>query len=164
MTESELKIIKEASRKVACIVAPNTSVGVNLLFRVAAEVARALGDEYDIEIVETHHRFKKDAPSGTARRLAQGIAEALGRDLRKDAVYGRNGETGERPEKQIGIHAVRQGDVVGEHIVSFASLGERVELVHKAHTRDTFARGAIRAAKWLRRRSPGLYDMRDVLE
>lgn len=163
MTGEELRTIEEASRTVPCLVAPNTSVGVNLLFRIAGEVARSLGDDYDIEIIETHHRFKKDAPSGTARRLAEKVAEATGRDPGKDVVYGRSGETGERPRGQIGIHSVRQGDVIGEHVVSFATLGERVELVHKAHSRDTFARGAIMAAKWIVGREPGMYDMSDVL-
>jgi len=160
----EMQAIANASRTVACLVAPNMSVGVNLLFRIAADVARSLGEEYDVEIVEVHHRFKKDAPSGTAKRLAAAVADARGKDLSALACHGRSGETGERPKGQIGIHAVRQGDVVGEHTVSFASLGERVELVHRAHSRDTFARGALRAARWLVGKPPGLYDMGDVLK
>lgn len=163
MSGSEMAEIRKASKRVACLVAPNMSVGVNLMFKIAGEVAQLLGEDYDVEIIETHHRFKKDAPSGTAKRLAESVAEALGKDLQKDAVYGRQGQTGERPRGKIGIHAVRQGDVVGEHLVSFACLGERVELAHKAHSRDTFARGALRAAKWLADKSPGLYNMGDVL-
>ncbi|MCX6338485.1 MAG: 4-hydroxy-tetrahydrodipicolinate reductase [Candidatus Aureabacteria bacterium] len=159
----EMQAIENASRTVACLVAPNMSLGVNLLFRIAAEVARSLGEEYDVEIVEVHHRFKKDAPSGTAKRLAAAVADALGKDLGELACHGRSGETGERPRGQIGIHAVRQGDVVGEHTVSFASLGERLELVHRAHSRDAFARGALRAAKWIVGKPPGLYDMANVL-
>ena len=162
--DADMAAMKRASRKVACLVAPNMSVGVHLLFRVAAEVARALGDDYDVEIVETHHRMKKDAPSGTALALARAVAEARGIDLSNGAVYGRRGEAGERPRGQIGIHAVRQGDIVGDHSVSFASTGERVELVHRATSRDTFARGALRAARWIAGRAPGLYGMADVLK
>jgi 4-hydroxy-tetrahydrodipicolinate reductase len=163
LNEGEMQAIRDASHTVACLVAPNMSVGVNLLFRVVADVARSLGDNYDAEIVEAHHRFKKDAPSGTAKRLASLIADAWGKRLDAVACHGRSGEPGERPKGQIGIHAVRQGDVVGEHTVSFASLGERVELVHKAHSRDTFARGALRAAQWIVGKPAGLYDMADVL-
>lgn len=163
LDEGEMQAIKKASRKIACLVAPNMSVGVNLLFRIVADVARSLGDEYDAEIVEVHHRFKKDAPSGTAKRLAAAIADAWGERLDAITCHGRSGEPGERPKGQIGIHAVRQGDIVGEHTVSFASLGERVELVHKAHSRDTFARGALRAAEWIVGKPAGLYSMQDVL-
>jgi 4-hydroxy-tetrahydrodipicolinate reductase len=139
------------------------SVGVNLLFRIVSDIARSLGEEYDAEIVEVHHRFKKDAPSGTAKRLAASIADAWGKSLDAVVCHGRSGEPGERPKGQIGIHAVRQGDVVGEHTVSFATLGERVEIVHKAHSRDTFVRGALRAAKWIVGKPAGLYSMQDVL-
>jgi 4-hydroxy-tetrahydrodipicolinate reductase len=161
--DAEMRAVRKASGKVACLVAPNMSVGVNLLFRVAAEVARVLGDDYDVEIVETHHRLKKDAPSGTALALARAVAESRGIDLSKGAVYGRKGEPGERPRGQIGIHAVRQGDIVGDHVVSFAAAGERVELAHRATSRDTFARGALRAARWIAGRAPGMYGMGDVL-
>lgn len=143
--------------------APNMSVGVNVLLRVVADVARRLGDGYDVEIVETHHRFKKDAPSGTALALAEAVAGVLGRDLEADAVHGREGLTGERKPREIGIHAVRAGDVVGDHTVVFGGLGERVEITHKASSRETFARGAIRAALWLPSRPPGFYDMADLL-
>ena len=122
-----------------------------------------LADGYDIEIVETHHRYKKDAPSGTARKMAEVVASALDRDLDEVAVYGRSGMVGERKEKEIGIFSMRGGDVVGEHTVTFAGLGDRVEFTHRAHSRDTFARGAVRAAGWVCGRVPGLYDMMDVL-
>ena len=139
------------------------SVGVNIMFKIAAEVAQVLGDDYDVEIIETHHRFKKDAPSGTANRLAEVIAEALGRDIDKVGCYGRKGIVGERDPKEIAIHSVRSGDVVGEHTVVFGSLGERFELTHRAHNRGNFARGAVIAAKFAASADPGLYDMQDVL-
>lgn len=148
---------------IPCVLAPNMSVGVNLLFKLAAETAAILGEGYDVEITEVHHRHKKDAPSGTANRLAEIIAEVLGRDLASEARYGRQGITGERTAGEIGIHALRIGDVVGEHTVSFGTPGERIELVHRAQSRDTFARGALRAAKFVCQAQPGLYDMQDVL-
>ena len=139
------------------------SVAVTLAFKVLAIMAKALGDAYDVEIIEAHHRFKKDAPSGTAVRMAEVIAEALGRDLGQVGVYGRHGLPGERTGKEIGVMSLRSGDVVGEHTVSFGTLGERLELTHRAHSRDTFARGALRAARWVAGRGPGLYSMQDVL-
>jgi 4-hydroxy-tetrahydrodipicolinate reductase len=139
------------------------SVGVSLAFRVLALMAKALGDEYDVEITEIHHRMKKDAPSGTAVRMAEVIAEALGRDLGKVGVYGRHGLVGERGPKEIGIHALRGGDVAGEHTVVFSTLGERLELTHRAHTRDTFARGALRAIRFVAGAPRGFYSMYDVL-
>jgi len=145
------------------VFAPNMSVGVNLLFHLVAEVAATLGDDYDIEIIETHHNKKKDAPSGTAVRLAEVAAEALGRSYGKDVVHGREGLVGERTRREIGVHAVRGGDVVGDHVVLFAGDGERVELTHKASSRDTFALGALKAARFLRNAAPGVYDMMDVL-
>ena len=145
------------------MLSPNMSVAVNVAFGVLAEIARSLGDDYDVEITETHHRFKKDAPSGTALKMAEVVAQALGRDLAKTAVYGRQGTPGERTRKEIGVLALRSGDVVGEHTVSFGALGERLELTHRAHSRDTFARGALRAARFIAIRPPGLYSMRDVL-
>ena len=147
----------------ACVLAPNMSVGVNVLFKVAADVARTLGAAYDVEIVEAHHRFKADAPSGTALRLAEGIAEARGIDLAEKARYGREGRPGERDPEEVGILAVRAGDIVGEHTVLFGGIGERLELVHRAHTRDNFALGALRAVKWVVGKPPGMYDMMDVL-
>ena len=145
------------------LVSPNMSVAVNVAFRVLADMARMLGDDYDVEIVETHHRFKKDAPSGTALRMAEVVAQALGRDLAKTAVYDRHATVAERSRKEIGMAALRSGDVVGEHTVSFGSLGERLELTHRAHSRDNFARGALRAARFIATAKPGLYSMQDVL-
>ncbi len=150
-------------RRAAIVLAANMSLGVNLAYKLLATMARALGDDYDVEITEVHHRFKKDAPSGTAVRMAEVLAEALGRDLGKVAVYGRHGVPGERTREEIAILSVRSGDVVGEHTVTFGTLGERLELTHRAHSRDTFARGALRAARWVSTRPPGLYSMEDVL-
>jgi 4-hydroxy-tetrahydrodipicolinate reductase len=151
------------SRNMRIVAAPNMSVGVNVLFKIVGEVARILGDGYDMEIIEAHHRLKKDAPSGTAVRLAEILAEAAGRDLGQVGVYGRQGVTGKRTDEEIGVLAVRAGDIVGDHTVLFGGLGERIEIVHRAHSRDTFARGAVRAAAWVADRKPGLYDMQDVL-
>jgi len=148
---------------IPCVCAPNMSVGVNLLFKLAAEAAAILSDDYDVEITEAHHRYKKDAPSGTANRLAEIIADTLDRNLNNEARYGRHGITGERTRNEIGIHALRIGDVVGEHTVSFGTIGERVELVHKLQSRDALAQGALRAAKFVINAAPGLYDMQDVL-
>ena len=147
----------------SCVISPNMSVGVNIMFKMVTEAARLLGDSCDIEIVEAHHRFKKDAPSGTAIKLGQIVAGALGRDLGQVGVYGRRGMIGERTVPEIGIQSVRGGDIVGEHTVIFASLGERIEIVHRAHSRDNFARGAIRAAMWVLDKACGIYDMSDVL-
>jgi len=155
--------VTELARKAPILLSPNMSVAVNVAFRVLADIARMLGDDYDVEITETHHRFKKDAPSGTALRLAEVVAESLGRDLSKTAVYGRQGLPGERTRTEIGMLSLRSGDVVGEHTVSFGALGERLELTHRAHSRDTFARGALRAARFIAGASPGLYSMQDVL-
>ena len=155
--------IERLAREAAIMLSPNMSVGVNVAFRVLEEMARMLGDDYDVEISEIHHRFKKDAPSGTALGMAEVVARALGRDLTKVAVYGRQGLAGERTRQEIGILSTRSGDVVGEHTVSFGALGERLELTHRAHSRDTFARGALRAARFVATARPGLYTMRDVL-
>lgn len=163
LSEEQARRVEEAGGRVACVFSPNMSVGVNLLFRLAEEAARFLGDDYDVEIVEAHHRFKKDAPSGTAAQLAKLIARSLGRDLDKVSRYGRKGETGERTAAEIGIHSVRAGDIVGDHTVIFSNLGERLELTHRAHSRDTFARGALRAARFAASAPPGLYTMADVL-
>ena len=145
------------------VFAPNMSVGVNLMFKVVADIARVLGDAYDVEIVEAHHRLKKDAPSGTAIKLGQVIAHALGRELEKTGVYARHGIIGQRTDQEIGIQTVRAGDIVGEHTVLFGGIGERLEIIHRAHSRDNFARGAVRAAQWIVSQPPGLYDMQDVL-
>lgn len=163
LTASQREEITRLAEKVPILVSPNMSVGVNLAFKLLAQMAHVLGDDYDVEITETHHRFKKDAPSGTALRMAEVIADALGRDLDRVAVYGRQGTPGERTQKEIGLLSLRSGDVVGEHTVTFGNLGERLELTHRAHSRDTFARGAIRAARFIASASPGLYSMQDVL-
>jgi len=155
--------IGELAKRAAIVLSPNMSVATNVAFKLLATMAKALGDDYDIEITEIHHRFKKDAPSGTALRMAEVVAEALGRDLDQVAVYGRQGLPGERTRPEIGILSLRSGDVVGEHTVSFGTLGERLELVHRAHNRDTYARGALRAARFIAARPSGLYSMADVL-
>lgn len=155
--------LRELAAKKAIVYAPNMSAGVNLLFKLVGEVASVLGIEYNVEIVETHHNQKKDSPSGTAVRLAERAAEALGLDYGEHAAHGRQGQVGARPAQEIGLHAVRGGDVVGEHTVSFIGQGERVELTHKAHSRDNFAKGALRAARFAVNAEPGLYDMQDVL-
>lgn len=155
--------IADLAKRAAILVSPSMSVAVNVAFTLLATMAKALGDDYDVEITETHHRFKKDAPSGTALRMAEVVAEALGRDLGTAAVYGRQGLPGERTKHEIGILSVRSGDVAGEHTVSFGALGERLELTHRAHSRDTYARGALRAARWVAERPPGLYSMLHVL-
>jgi 4-hydroxy-tetrahydrodipicolinate reductase len=160
----QLEELGALARRTAVLVSPNMSVGVNLAFRLLASMARALGDDYDVEITEIHHRMKKDAPSGTAQRMAEVIAEALGRNLGEVGVYGRHGLVGERGCGEIGVHALRGGDIVGEHTVVFSGLGERLELTHRAHSRDTFARGALRAARFIAAAAPGLYSMHDVLE
>ncbi len=165
LSDTEKKSIADAAQRVPVIHAPNFSVGVNVLFKAAELVARTLGENYDVEIVEAHHNQKADAPSGTALGLGEAIARGLKRNLKEVAVYGRHGMTGKRTAKEIGIHAVRMGDVVGEHTAYFAIGGERVELTHKASSRDTFARGAVRAAKWLvqNNKAPGMYSMAQVL-
>ena len=155
--------IKALSGTMALVLASNMSVGVTVALRVLAEMARLLGDDYDVEITEIHHRFKKDAPSGTALSMAEAIAAALGRDFGAVGVHGRQGMPGERSRHEIGVMSLRAGDVVGEHTVTFGTLGERLELTHRAHSRDTFGRGALRAARFVAAARPGLYSMQDVL-
>lgn len=155
--------IESAAQDIGIVFAPNMSVGVTLLINLVQSAAKVLAEGYDVEIIEAHHRHKVDAPSGTALRLGEAAAAALGRDLETCAVYGREGVTGERDSNTIGFATVRGGDVVGDHTVLFAGIGERVELTHKASSRATFALGALRAAKFLQGRQSGLYDMRDVL-
>ena len=162
LTDSQRAEIADTASKIAIMHAPNMSVGVNVLLKVAAQVAATLGPDYDVEIAETHHRFKKDAPSGTAIALAHSICQATGRQYGEAAVLGRGGHCPRKPG-EIGIHALRVGDTVGEHTVQFGNLGETISIGHCAHTRDTFARGALRAAQWLVGKPAGLYDMQDVL-
>ena len=161
--DEQVQQIEKAAEAMPIVLAPNTSVGVNLMFKLLEITAKAIGDYTDIEIFEAHHRFKKDAPSGTAVKMGQVIADTLGRDLNKCAVYGREGITDERSRETIGFATVRAGDIVGEHTAYFADLGERLEITHKASSRMTFALGAMRAAFWLSNAENGLYDMQDVL-
>ncbi|KQN51196.1 4-hydroxy-tetrahydrodipicolinate reductase [Pseudomonas sp. Leaf48] len=160
----EKQLLAQAGKDIPIVFAANFSVGVNLCLKLLDTAARVLGDDVDIEITEAHHRHKVDAPSGTAVRMGEVIADALGRDLKKVAVYGREGQTGARERETIGFATVRAGDIVGDHTVLFAADGERVEITHKASSRMTFAKGAVRAALWLDGREPGLYDMQDVLD
>lgn len=162
-SEEEKQRIAEAGQQVPIVFAPNFSVGVNLTLKLLDMAARVMGDEADIEIIEAHHRHKVDAPSGTALRMGEVVADALGRDLQKVAVYGREGQTGARDRQTIGFATVRAGDVVGDHTVLFATEGERIEITHKASSRMTFAKGAVRSAVWLGERKSGLFDMQDVL-
>ncbi len=162
LTESQRAEIADAATAAPIVHAANMSVGVNVLLKAVADVATALGEDYDIEVSETHHRFKKDAPSGTAIALARSICEATGKDYGEAAVLGRGGQCPRNPG-EIGMHALRVGDTVGEHTVHFGNLGETVTIGHSAHTRDTFVRGALRAASWLKDKGVGLYDMQDVL-
>jgi 4-hydroxy-tetrahydrodipicolinate reductase len=155
--------LKALSKGVRCVMAPNLSVGMNVMFRIVQDIARVLGPEYDVEILEAHHRLKKDSPSGTAVKLGELIAEAMGRNFGKVGVYGRKGMVGERTKEEIGMQVIRAGDIVGEHTVFFGGIGERLEVTHRAQSRDNFARGAIRAALWVVNQPNGLYDMQDVL-
>lgn len=162
LTEKHLSIIKEKSKNISIVQAPNMSVGVNLVFKLVEEISQVLSD-YDIEIIEAHHNQKKDAPSGTAAKIAEIIADSLNRNLKEVGVYGRQGMVGARKKEEIGIHAVRGGDIVGDHTVLFATNGERIELKHQAHSRMTFAQGAVRAALFLMNQKTGLYSMKEVL-
>jgi 4-hydroxy-tetrahydrodipicolinate reductase len=161
--DAQRAAIVACASRIPIVFAPNFSVGVNTLFWLTQKATEILGPEFDLEVVEMHHRLKKDAPSGTARRLAEILAEARGLSYSKDVRHGREGMVGERTPVEIGMHALRGGDVVGDHTVIYANNGERVELTHKASSRETFANGALRAAKWAMGRAPGLYDMQDVL-
>lgn len=162
-SDSQKDLIAKAANDVAIVMAPNMSVGVNLSLKLLELAAKVMGDYTDIEVIEAHHRHKVDAPSGTALRMGEVIANALGRNLKDCAIYGREGNTGERDRKTIGFSTIRAGDIVGEHTVMFADDGERIEITHKATSRMTFANGAVRAAIWLADRDNGLFDMQDVL-
>ena len=163
LSDEQKAELTAAAEEIGIVFAPNMSIGVNLCFKLLDMAAKALGDGYDIEIVEAHHRHKVDAPSGTALRMGEVVAEALGRDLNECAVYGREGVTGERDPKTIGFETIRAGDIVGDHTVMFAAMGERVEITHKASSRMTFANGAARATGWIMQREKGLFYMQDVL-
>jgi 4-hydroxy-tetrahydrodipicolinate reductase len=164
LTERDMEVVSSYASGIPIVYSPNMSMGVNVMFRVVEEIARILDESYDAEIVEAHHRMKKDAPSGTALALARSLAKGRGVDLESRARYERRGAIGERPEGEIGIQTIRAGDIVGDHTVIFAGPGERIEITHRAHTRENFARGALRAARWVVGRAPGLYSMMDVLE
>ena len=162
-TTAQRQDIEQLSATGRCFVAPNMSVGVQVMFQLLRHAATLLGPAYDVEIIEAHHRTKIDAPSGTALRMGEIIAEALRRDLAETAVHGRHGVIGRRSETEIGLHAIRAGDIVGEHTVIFGGMGERLELIHRSQSRDTFVRGALRAAQWLVTQPPGLYGMDDLV-
>jgi 4-hydroxy-tetrahydrodipicolinate reductase len=164
LSDAEKQQLAQVAENVPVVFAPNMSVGVSVVLNLLRTAAAALGDDYDVEIIEAHHRHKKDAPSGTALRMGEVVADALGRNLKECAVYGREGFTGERTRKEIGFETIRAGDVVGDHTVLFATEGERIEITHKASSRMTFAKGAMRAALWLKNKPAGLYDMQDVLD
>ena len=159
----ELATVNELASQIRCVMAPNMSLGVNVMIQALELIAKALGDDYDIEVIEAHHNHKADSPSGTALRLAETVAAALERDLDEVGVYGRHGIVGARPKKQIGIHAVRGGDIAGDHTVLFATEGEQLSVVHRAHSPEAFAKGAIRAAKWVIDAPKGLHDISEVL-
>ena len=163
LSQADHEAIEQAAKSIPVLQSPNMSLGVNLMFALVGQVAQRLGDDYDIELTEAHHRYKKDAPSGTALGLAEAICEATGKDMNTDVVCGRHGPDVPRKRGQIGVHALRMGDVVGEHTARFAALGERLEITHTATTRDIFVRGALVAAKWLAGQKPGRYRMPDVL-
>jgi 4-hydroxy-tetrahydrodipicolinate reductase len=162
-SKEERTAIDELAQSVPVVLSPNFSVGVNALFWLTRKAAQMLGDDFDLEVTEMHHRLKKDAPSGTAKKLAEILCEVRGLDYAKNVRHGREGLIGERPPNEIGVHSIRGGDVVGDHTVTFAGAGERLELSHKAASRETFALGALRAAQWVVGKSPGLYSMEDVL-
>jgi 4-hydroxy-tetrahydrodipicolinate reductase len=162
-TPEQREVVKAYASKIPVVLAPNMSVGVNLCFKLLKDVAATLGDDFDVEIVELHHNKKKDSPSGTAVRMGEVVAEALGRDYHQVANCHREGFTGERTTEEIGMQTVRGGDIVGEHTVYFIGMGERIEITHRAMSRDMFARGAVRAASWLGGKPSGFYDMQDVL-
>jgi 4-hydroxy-tetrahydrodipicolinate reductase len=163
-SDEQKAMIDEAAQDIAIVLAPNMSVGVNLSLKLLEMTAKVMGETTDIEVIEAHHRHKVDAPSGTALRMGEVIADTLGRDLKECAIYGREGDTGERDRKTIGFSTIRAGDIVGEHTVMFADEGERLEITHKASSRMTFANGAVRAVLWLKDKNKGLFDMQDVLE
>lgn len=163
LTDESKAAIKPAAKEIGIVFAPNMSLGVNLTFKLIELAAKALGDDFDIEIIEAHHKMKKDAPSGTAVKMGEILAEARGVKLGDVACYDRHGNIGERPKGQIGMQTIRAGDIVGDHTVIFAGPGERIEITHRAHSRDTFASGAAKAAKWVMGKEHGLYNMADVL-
>jgi 4-hydroxy-tetrahydrodipicolinate reductase len=163
LSKEEMEEIKNLAKDFSCVLAPNMSVGINLMYRLVDIAAKVFNDDYDVEILEAHHRMKKDAPSGTALQLGRVISNSLGRNFEEVGLFERHGFIGERGKKEIGIQTLRAGDIVGEHTVLFGGIGERIEIVHKASSRDTFAKGAVRAALWIVKQPAGFYDMQDVL-
>jgi 4-hydroxy-tetrahydrodipicolinate reductase len=162
-TDEQKLAIEKAGKKIPVVFAPNMSVGVNLCFKLLEQAAKVIGEDSDVEIIEAHHRHKKDAPSGTALKMGEVVADALGRNLSDVAVYGREGNIGERDKNTIGFESIRAGDIVGDHTVMFAGEGERIEITHKSNSRMNYASGSVKAALWLRDKKAGLYDMQDVL-
>ena len=162
-SDEELTQLKTLATKVPCVFSPNMSVGINVLVNTIGKIAKSLGETYNIEVIEAHHNKKKDAPSGTALKLAEALADGMEWDLQEVGVYARHGITGERKTREIGMQTIRAGDIVGDHTILFGGPGERIEITHRAHTRDTFARGALRAAQWVVQQPPGLYSMGNVL-
>jgi 4-hydroxy-tetrahydrodipicolinate reductase len=164
LSDEEMAEIRRLSQHVPCLMAANMSIGINVILAISRQLAKLLSNNFDIEIIETHHNQKHDSPSGTALMLGDAMAEATNRTLRENAVYGRHGNIGPRPKEEIGIHAIRGGDVAGEHTILFAGQGERIEVTHRAHSRDNFARGALLAANFISRQSAGFYTMQDALK
>ncbi len=163
MIPEQIEAMTSAVKNVPCVFAPNFSIGVTVLTKLIEDAARILGNDYDVEVVEAHHRYKQDAPSGTAYALAEAAARGLERDLNAVGVYGRHGDTGARSQAEIGVHALRAGDIVGEHTVMFGGIGETVQIAHRAQSRDTFAVGVVRSIRWASEADAGMYNMRDVL-
>lgn len=161
--KAQLDEVSRLAQRMPLFMAPNMSLGINVMYKLIADAARLLGEGFDIEIMEAHHRYKVDAPSGTAVRMADVLAQALGRDIEEAAVYGRKGIVGQRKDDEIGILSVRAGDMAGDHTVMFGGIGERLEIIHRSQSRDSFGRGALRAARWIVQQGPGLYDMQDLL-
>jgi 4-hydroxy-tetrahydrodipicolinate reductase len=162
-SKAQLEEVRGLARHLPLFMAPNMSLGVNVMYKLIADAARILGEAFDVEIIEAHHRYKVDAPSGTAVRMAEIIAEAFGRDLEKVGVYGRKGIVGQRKADEIGIVSLRAGDMTGDHTVIFGGIGERLEIVHRGQSRDSLGLGALRAARWIVQQRPGFYDMQDLL-
>jgi 4-hydroxy-tetrahydrodipicolinate reductase len=162
-SDQELSEVRKLACKIPCVFSPNMSVGINVLLNTIGKIARSLGDQYNIEVIEAHHNKKKDAPSGTALKLAEALADGMDWELKEVGVYSRHGITGERKTREIGMQTIRAGDIVGDHTILLGGPGERIEITHRAHTRDTFAQGALRAAEWVAQKPPGLYSMADVL-
>lgn len=163
LSKAQLDEVRTLAQRLSLFMAPNMSLGINVMYKLIADAARLLGEEFDVEIVEAHHRYKVDAPSGTAARMAEILCQALGRDLEKVGVHGRKGIVGQRKDDEIGIMSLRMGDMTGDHSVSFGGIGERLEIIHRGQSRDSLGRGALRAARWIVQQRPGLYDMQDLL-